>query len=321
MSAADSEITFLEGKMNTGLTEERCVEIIPELAGLKIEITGIKGGITNTLYRVRASNDHDYVFRIYGMKTEMFIDRDAEMKTMKALEPFGVSPRVVRYLPEQNITVIDFINGYTLKNADFLKEDFWEHIIRPIKVVHRSGVEISKTFEPMNEIERMYGILQEINSNYPEFDISGTIQVLKKTNAKAGAEKIEIVLCHNDLLAENFLFTNNRGYPEPMYLIDWEYAGMNTYYYEIADMFQEILVPYDVETKLLEIYWEGKDLEFHQYMTDLFKPFPDIYWFLWSLIQQNVSTIQFDYYNYGKVKFENARKNIEFIKDRYGIAM
>jgi thiamine kinase-like enzyme len=302
MSAADSEITFLEGKMNTGLTEERCVEIIPELAGLKIEITGIKGGITNTLYRVRASNDHDYVFRIYGMKTEMFIDRDAEMKTMKALEPFGVSPRVVRYLPEQNITVIDFINGYTLKNADFLKEDFWEHIIRPIKVVHRSGVEISKTFEPMNEIERMYGILQEINSNYPEFDISGTIQVLKKTNAKAGAEKIEIVLCHNDLL-------------------DWEYAGMNTYYYEIADMFQEILVPYDVETKLLEIYWEGKDLEFHQYMTDLFKPFPDIYWFLWSLIQQNVSTIQFDYYNYGKVKFENAQKNIEFIKDRYGIAM
>ena len=43
-------------------------------------------------------------------------------------------------------------------------------------------------------------------------------------------------------------------------------------------------------------------------MTDLFKPFPDIYWFLWSLIQLNISTIPFDYYNYGKVKFENARK-------------
>ncbi len=307
--------------MNTELTEERCVEVVPELAGREIEITEIKGGITNTLYRVRASKEHDYVFRIYGMKTEMFIDRDAEMQTMKALEPFGVSPGVVSYIPEQNITVIDFINGYTLNNKDFLKEELWEHIIRPIKIVHRSGVKIAKTFDPMIETEHMNRILQEINVNYPEFDISGTIQVLKKIYEKARKEKIEFVLCHNDLLAENFLFTDSKGYPEPMYLIDWEYAGMNTYYYEIADMFQEILVPYDVETKFLDIYWEGKDMDFHRYMTDLFKPFPDIYWFLWSLIQQNVSTIQFDYYNYGRVKFENAQKNIGFIKEHYGIAL
>jgi hypothetical protein len=70
-----------------------------------------------------------------------------------------------------------------------------------------------------------------------------------------------------------------------------------------------------VERNLLRIYWEDKDLDFHQYMTDLFKPFPDIYWFLWSLIQLNISTIPFDYYNYGKVKFENAQGNIAYLRD------
>ena len=54
---------------------------------------------------------------------------------------------------------------------------------------------------------------------------------------------------------------------------------------------------------------------------DLFKPFPDIYWFLWSLIQLNISKIEFDYYNYGKVKYENAIGNLEFIKKEHGVSV
>jgi hypothetical protein len=54
-------------------------------------------------------------------------------------------------------------------------------------------------------------------------------------------------------------------------------------------------------------------------MTNLFKPFPDIYWFLWSLIQLNISSIEFDYYNYGKIKYENAKKNIKYLREYYNL--
>ena len=104
-----------------------------------------------------------------------------------------------------------------------------------------------------------------------------------------------------------------------MCLIDWEYGGMAPVWYDLADMFQEILISREVERQLLTIYWEGNDIDHHQYMTDLFKPFPDIYWFLWSLIQLNVSKIEFDYYQYGKVKYDNARGSIEFLRDHYGV--
>ena len=57
------------------------------------------------------------------------------------------------------------------------------------------------------------------------------------------------------------------------------------------------------------------------FFIDLFKPFPDIYWFLWSLIQLNISKIEFDYYNYGKVKYENALGNMDFIREAYGVAV
>lgn len=304
------------------LTRENVIELMPELEKSHIQISELKGGITNKLFRVRDDEGGDYVFRLYGAKTELFIDRDLEMKTMKLLEPFTVSPKVVKYLPEKSVTIIEFIEGYTLQNEDFLKEELMENIIRSIKIVHESGVSIPKIFDPLVEVKNYYNILSEINPDYPEFDITGTIRVLEQLSEKAAVSRDSYVLCHNDLLADNFMLVKDTGkFKEPMYLIDWEYAGMNTVYYEIADMFQEVLVPREVERKFLELYWEHTDMERQVYMTELFKPFPDIFWFLWSLIQLNVSSIQFDYYTYGKVKYENALENIEFLKSTYDLKL
>jgi thiamine kinase-like enzyme len=263
---------------------------------------------------------HDYVFRLHGAKTELFIDRDAEAETLRRLEPLGFTPKLIKYLPEVNVTVVEFIHGTAIKNRDFLREDLWEFIIRPIKLVHQSGIVLPLRFDPLVEVKRLYKILQEINSNYPEFEIERTIQIMEQISEAAGILPLWYVSCHNDLLADNFILVSDRSkYKEPMCLIDWEYGGMAPLYYDLADMFQEILVPRDVERNLLRVYWDNQDISNHEYMTDLFKPFPDIYWFLWSLIQLNISKIDFDYYTYGKTKYENSQKNIQYLRDYYGL--
>jgi thiamine kinase-like enzyme len=304
------------------LTVKLCIDLMPELTGLNPNIQELKGGITNRLYRVVSSDGGDYVFRLYGARTELFIDRDVEMENLRRLEPLGVTQKLVKYLPERNVTVVEFIPGVVLKNQDFLREDLWDKIIRPIKVIHQSRLQLTYLFDPLFEIKRLYHILEGINPNYPEFEIRGTIRVLEKISESASIPPSRYVPCHNDLLADNFILPEKGSpYQEPMVLIDWEYGGMAPSYYDIADMFQEILVPREVERNLLKVYWEGRDIDFHQYVTDLFKPFPDVYWFLWSLIQLNISTIPFDYYNYGKVKFENARKNIDDLRKDYKIKL
>jgi thiamine kinase-like enzyme len=292
------------------------------MKGFDLQIQELQGGITNKLYRVNAQDGRDYVFRLYGRGTELLIDRDIEVENLRRLALSGVTPKLIKYVPDRKVTVVEFIPGYVLKNQDFIKEELWEFIIRPIKILHRSGVTLPRIFDPLAEVKCLCKILEGINRNYPEFDIQGTIRTLEKISDAAGIPRSSYVPCHNDLLADNFILVEDREkFKEPMYLIDWEYAGMSSPYYDFADMFQEILVPREVERKLLEIYWENKDVNYHEYMTDLFKPFPDIYWFLWSLIQQNISTIEFDYYNYGKVKFENAQKNIHHMKDHYGLSI
>jgi thiamine kinase-like enzyme len=302
------------------LTIERCRKLMPELHGRSLEITELKGGITNKLYRVRSEPDYDYVVRIYGQKTEMFIDRDIETRTMKLIEPLRISPKVIHYLPKQHITVTEYLDAYTLKNPDFLKEELWPKIVQPVQLVHDSRIILRKVFHPLTEIKRMHGLLNELGARFPEFAISETIDRLEKIDEKAGLSPEDYVLCHNDLLAENFLLPNGTQRDgAPMYLIDWEYAGMGYRYYELGDMFQEILVPREVELKLMALYFRGEDMERNVYLTDVFKPFPDIYWFLWSLIQKTVSTIEFDYYNYGRVKFENAQANMKRLVENYGV--
>jgi thiamine kinase-like enzyme len=303
-------------------TNADCVKLMPEWDGLALDIRELKGGITNRLYRVTSGNGIDCVFRFYGKKTGLFIDRDAEMENLRRLGPLGIAPRLIRYLPGQGVTVVEFIPGTVLTNRDFLKEGLWERIIYPIRTIHRSGITLPAVFNPLVEVKRLYGILEEINPGYPEFDIPGTIGILERIGGVTSVSPSRYVPCHNDLLADNFVLAGDGGRsPSPMCLIDWEYGGMAPAWYDLADMFQEILVPREVERALLSVYWEGKDIDRHQYMTDLFKPYPDIYWFLWSLIQLNISSIEFDYYHYGKAKYDNALANIAFLRAHHGLGV
>ena len=301
-------------------TEADSIRLMPELNGLELEIRELKGGITNKLFRVKSTDGRDYVFRFYGKKTELFINRDAEMENLRRLGFLGITPRVIKYLPEQGVTVVEFIPGYVLKNQDFVREDLWKRIVSPVRIIHRSGIRLPNHFNPLAEVKRFSQILENINPHYPEFDIPGTMKILEKISEVANISPSRYVPCHNDLLADNFVLTEDRDrFKGPMCLIDWEYGGMAPIYYDMADLFQEILVPQEVERRLLSVYWEEDNTDYHQYMTDLFKPYPDIYWFLWSLIQLNISVIDFDYYKYGKAKYDNARKNIDLLHGQYRV--
>ena len=119
-----------------------CVSLVPELKDLDLDIQELKGGITNRLYRVTSSNGLDYVFRLYGKKTKTFINRDVEMENLRQMEPSGVTPKLIKYLPDQSTTIGKFIPGYVLSNQDFMKENFGEFIVRPIRIIHQGGAKL-----------------------------------------------------------------------------------------------------------------------------------------------------------------------------------
>ena len=305
-------------------TTEVCHRLLPEWKGLDTIITQLSGGITNKLFRVQ-SEKGDYTVRIYGDKTDLFINRDYEAHTIEEMARVGVASNMIKYMPEIGVTIVEFISHSTvLTNDHFLDASLHSKIVAPIRKIHLSGVRLKKISNPLVEVMKMSAILKRLDAEYMEFDISGTIQRLSKLSNVINTPETEYKPCHNDLLADNFILINDdaRGrYEEPMYIIDWEYGGMAPKYYDIADMFQEILVPRESEKSIAAEYCEGNNFDRTLFLIDLFKPFPDIYWFLWSLIQLNISKIKFDYYNYGKAKYENAVGNLKFIETEYGVVV
>jgi thiamine kinase-like enzyme len=237
----------------------------------------------------------------------------------------GVASKMVKYIPERGVTIVEFIgDSIVLTNEHFLDSSLLSKIVEPIRKIHTSGVQLKQIFNPLVEVMKMSSILKRLNAEYKEFDIADTIDRMIKLSSIINIPKSEYTPCHNDLLADNFILINDDArdrYDAPMYLIDWEYAGMAPKYYDIADMFQEILVPRDAEKNIVAEYCNDEAYERTLFLIDLFKPFPDIYWFLWSLIQLNISKIEFDYYNYGKVKYENAIGNLAFMNEEYGVAV
>ena len=305
-------------------TTEVCLLLLPEWKDLDIHITQLSGGITNKLYRIQ-SEKGDYTVRIYGDKTDLFINRDCEAHTIQEMAKVGVASNLVKYMPEIGVTIVEFIgDSIVLTNEHFLDASLYPKIVAPIQKIHTSGVCLKQIFNPLVEVMKMSAILNRLNVAYEEFDIAGTIEQLIKLSSIINIPESEYTPCHNDLLADNFILINEDArdrYDEPMYIIDWEYAGMAPRYYDIADMFQEILVPREAEKGIVEEYCQGENFERTLFLIDQFKPFPDIYWFLWSLIQLNISKINFDYYNYGKEKYENALENLIFIRKEYGVAV
>jgi len=305
-------------------TTKVCHQLLPDWKGLDIRINELSGGITNKLYRVQ-SDKGDYTVRIYGDKTDLFINRDYEAHTIQEMAKVGVASNMIKYMPEIGVTIVEFIgDSIVLTNDHFLDTSLHSEIVAPVRKIHSSGVRLKKIFNPLVEVMKMSALLKGLDAEYNEFDISGTIQRLIKLSSIINLPESQYTPCHNDLLADNFILINDDArerYAESMYIIDWEYGGMAPKYYDIADMFQEILVPRDSEKSIVENYCDGNNFERTLFLIDLFKPFPDIYWFLWSLIQLNISKIEFDYYNYGKVKYENALGNLKFIEDEYGVAV
>ena len=135
--------------LDVEFTQDICYELLPEWQGMDIRITQLSGGITNKLYRVR-SEKGDYTVRIYGDKTDLFINRDYEAQAQTEMAKIGVSGKLVKYMPEKGITIVEFIgDSIVLTNDHFLDQSLYPKIVDPIRKIHKSGILLDNILNPL----------------------------------------------------------------------------------------------------------------------------------------------------------------------------
>ena len=93
---------------------EDAVSKIEDWKGKNISIQPLSGGLTNTNYKVEVDRV-PYFVRVPGESTELLaVDRQNEYFNSKAAAEAGVGPKVLYYLSDFQVMVLEFIVGKTM---------------------------------------------------------------------------------------------------------------------------------------------------------------------------------------------------------------
>lgn len=278
----------------------------------RVKVRRLEGGITNELWLVECGGRF-YKVRVPGRKTELFIDREAEIRNMKALEKTGIVPKIYDYKPESQIVIFEYVEGCTAKKQDFKKPEVRAKAVKAIKTIHESGVRLSNVFSVFKEIDKYNNLLRDYGKEIlEEYPIEEMLKISKNIERDVNRQEVKLVPCHNDLLPENFILTNNK-----VYIIDWEYSGMNDPCFDIADFITELdnLAP-EEEKHIMSLYFgEGKEDEKRR--VDLYKLPSRLWWALWSVMQYHVSELDFDFKSYAHFQFGECLKYLKMLKEKY----
>jgi thiamine kinase-like enzyme len=271
------------------------------LDGQQFDIEQLPGGLTNRNYRVHTSAGQDYVARFSGAKSDFLaIDRDAEAHNSRVAAGIEVGPEVVEYTPERRLLVVRWLEARTLDDAALDDEQMLARVAETCRRLH-AGPRFFGDFD-MFDVQRGYlDIVREHGFRLPDdyFDFVPQVRVLDEV---LHASSTGTVACHNDLLAANIMDDGAQ-----LWLIDYEYSGNNDACFELGNIWSEAVLDTDRLEHLVTAYF-GRPAPVETARARLFALMANYGWTLWASIQDAVSEVDFDFWQWGMAKYVRARE-------------
>lgn len=201
-----------------------------------IKITQLKGGTTNTLYAVHLQNELNtsdtLLFRIYGKKTEEFIDRKSEIESMKLVKIHELGPDA--YFKLSNGLCYEYLPGEILTQPMMLNEEIYT--LQAKAFAHLHSLEFGE-HQPVlfTKLKQLLDLIEDGNSIKTE--LTTQIEFLESHLTRIASEYNSIVVfCHNDLALANTIYNKSHG---SIKFIDFEYAGYNYQPFDVGNLFCE----------------------------------------------------------------------------------
>ncbi|XP_048409163.1 ethanolamine kinase 2 [Stegostoma tigrinum] len=295
-------------------------------------------GITNKLVGCYMGNKMEDVVlvRVYGNKTELFVDRDNELKSFQVLHANGCAPKL--YCTFQNGLCYEFMHGTALCPQRVREPTLFRLIATELARIHCIHAHNGCIPKP-NLWVKMRKYMALVSSEFTPEAKNTRIQkkvppleTLEKEMAWMKEYLSELnsptVLCHNDLLCKNIIYNEKEGWVK---FIDYEYSGYNYQAFDIGNHFNEFAGVNEVDYSLypdqsLQFQWLRTYLEACKQFTkkggevtdnevqmlyvqvNKFSLVSHFFWGFWALIQAKYSTIDFDFLGYSVLRFNQYFK-------------
>lgn len=267
------------------MAKEIILEDIPVVKELMLKVLGTDdyadlsrmGGLTNHTYKVTLKNGKEYVVRLPGEGTEEVIVRSDEKISTKLACDLGVDAQML-YFGDDGSKVTEYIKNAVTMSAESLKNpERIKQVAKIFRKMHDCGVDTKVPFEVFQMAASYEKVIEDNNvSMYDDYnEIKATVMEIKAEIDNS--IDIKKVPCHNDALCENWVLGDGR-----MYLIDWEYAGMNDGMWDIADVSIEAGFDAEHDKMLLRAYLEREPETLDEKHFLASKIYVDYLWTLWA---------------------------------------
>lgn len=263
------------------------------------------GSLTNLSYKITTNGDA-YVLRLPGAGTSEYIDRGAEEHNSRVAAVAGVGAEVLYFDTTTGTMVSRFIQGTAMNNHHFRQDaDAPARAASVLRRVHAIGPVFEYHFNAFGMIDHYLDLLRGMGLKPPE----GYYAVETRTEAVRQALEVlpaSLTSCHNDPWPPNFIDTGSR-----MYLIDWEFSGMNDPYWDLAHLSVEAGFGAEQDHAMMQAYTNGAATLKSYSRLELYKATSDLLWSLWALVEHANGNTTFDFQAYAQRRFDACRVRID----------
>ncbi len=289
----DDDIELARNALNT----------IPLFAAIDANSVSIErlGGLTNLVYRVD-SGQRSVCLRLPGQGTEEYINRENEAQAAQAAASAGVSPGVL-YSDSDGVMVTEYIDGAVTMTPELFKsiDQSPQRAGEAFRKLHDANLKFNFRFELFSMIDEYLEVLAGKTVEFPD----GYHDVLAESQSvREALEKHELPLtaCHCDPLCENFLDTGER-----MWIVDWEYSGMNDPMWDLGDLSVEAGFDQAQDIEMILAYFGAQPRPDQYGRIIIYKAMCDLLWTLWGLIQHANDNPVEDFWDYSTTRFSRCK--------------
>ena len=182
----------------------------------------LEGGMSNYTYVVECQGKK-YTYRVPGKFAEYFVDRDDEWASIQEVEPLGLN-NVTTYVEiRSGEKLAEYVEGTIMSQTDVVSYN--EMSVAALKKIHNSGMKF-KDYDAFGRIAQYERYCTETGFTFPQ----EYLDLRKKLDdIRAMQTNVPCVPCHCDYQPTNLVISGDK-----LYVLDWEYAGMNDPFYDIA---------------------------------------------------------------------------------------
>src|SRR4029077_10850679 len=162
-----------------------------------------------------------------------------------------------------------------------------------------AGPRVRDDFDMFRLSERYLALVDERDIAIPA-GYRDHLTLLPRIEAALARHPLALVPCHNDLLADNVLSDGTR-----LWIVDYEYSGMNDPAFELGNTCQELGYDAAQVAELCRAYF-GEATPALLARMRLQMIMSDVGWTLWAAIQARISTIDYDFTGWAEERWARA---------------